>query len=444
MSFDAAALLQRLAELEALAAVPKRLIVAYSGGLDSTILAHLLAVTREQHGKALVLIHIDHGLQEASRSWAEFCQASAAAMGIDFVCERVAVERDSGVGPEAAAREARYQALAKHVSTTDWLLSAHHRDDQAETLLLNLLRGSGPAGLRAMPVMRKIGDGYLLRPLLGVRKEELRVCAQDAGLDWIEDPSNSDHGFDRNFLRANVMPALEQRWPHAAEKLTRSAELSGESADLLAELADIDIAAVRNGADRLSVSGLRRLSLARQKNLLRRAAVLAALPPPASRHLASMCTELLPAKSDAEPRVCWGGAEARRYRDTLYLLPRWRAPDYTDGSSLGGSGVAIGHGCGQLLLSPGKGPGLSQAVLEAGLSVRRRRGGEEIKLPGQSHTRKLKKLLQEERVVPWWRDELPLVYAGAALVAVADLWVAEHAFDVAGRAVEWRARPDLF
>ncbi len=444
MSFKSADLLQRLAELEGLTAPPKRFLIALSGGLDSTVLAHMLSTTRRQHGKSLTAIHVDHRMQADSRAWAGHCERFAAELDLEFACEVVSVDVDGGGGPEAAARDARYAALEKHVDDGDWLLSAHHEDDQAETLLLNLLRGSGPVGLAGMQAMRRFANGWLARPLLGASRDELVAYAAREELTWIDDPSNEDRGYDRNFLRSEVVPLLNKRWPHASAKLAHSAELARDAANLLAELAALDIGAIGGACDKLPVTALGAMSPSRQKNLLRHAVQIAGLPAPAAVHLQAIMEQLLPAREDAEPLVSWPGGEARRYRDTLYLQPTFRAASFASGTAFAAGGVLIGPGLGTLTLGPGDGPGLSEASLSQGLSVRRREGGEEIKPVGQAHTRKLKKLLQERGVLPWLRDQLPLVYSGDKLVAVADLWVAADAAAESGPVIHWRDRPDLY
>jgi tRNA(Ile)-lysidine synthase len=444
VSFDAADLLQRLAELEGRASPPKRFLIALSGGLDSTVLAHMLATTRQRHGKSLTVIHVDHRIQPDSQSWAGHCERFAQELELEFVCEVVRVAADGGDGPEAAARAARYAALETHVAAGDWLLSAHHEDDQAETLLLNLLRGSGPAGLAGMQAMRRFADGWLTRPLLGVSRDELVAYANREELNWIDDTSNEDSGFDRNFLRNEVLTILKTRWPHAGARLARSAALARDASNLLADLADLDIDASGGACNKLPVESLVDLSPSRQKNLLRRAAQVSGLPAPAAVHLQAIVEQLLPAREDAEPVVSWPGGEARRYRNTLFLQPTFRAASFESGTSFDAGGVPVGPGLGTLTLGPGDGPGLSEAILSQGLCVRRREGGEEIKPVDQVHTRKLKKLLHEAGVRAWLRDQLPLVYSGDKLVAVADLWLAADAVAENGPVIRWLDRPDLY
>ncbi len=445
MTFGPDVLLERLDALETIAGKPGRYLVALSGGLDSTVLAHALAQTRDRHGKRLLAIHVDHQLQAEASRWNDYCRELAGRFGIEFLAERVAVDLTGGSGIEAAAREARYAALALHVEDGDWLLSAHHRNDQAETLLLNLMRGSGPAGLAGIGAATPFAAGWLVRPLIDVSRTDLETYAAAHGLDWLDDPSNEDLRFDRNYLRHAVLPALERRWPGVIERLARSAELAGEAASMLEQLAAIDLRGLGNRATRIDVEGLVKLPEARQRNLLRHAIRRAGLPLPGAARLATVIDSVLQAKQDAQPLVEWPGGELRRYRGRLYLLPPLGQADWPPrGRALGQTPVALGEGMGTLRLESGAPRGLSAATVARGLSVRMRTGGEQIRPAGQAHTKKLKKLLQDESVVPWMRDRLPLVFAGDELVAVADLWVAAGTTSEPGTSVHWDGRPELY
>jgi tRNA(Ile)-lysidine synthase len=444
VTFSPARLLDRLGELESGSNKPDRYVIALSGGLDSTVLAAALAVTRDTHGKALLAVHVNHQLHAESTDWSEHCRQLADGLDIEFIAEVVDVDGASRSGLEAAARDARYKALAKHVHENDWLLSAHHQDDQAETLLLNLMRGSGPGGLAGIGALNRFTNGWLARPLIDVSRSALESYAAEAGLEWVVDPSNVDRRFDRNYLRHEVLPVLEERWPDVTRRLARSAELAGEAAAMLEDLAQLDLRAIADRPDRIDVDGLLRQSRMRQGNVLRYALRCAGLPLPGAARLAAVLDHLVPAKEDAQPVVAWAGVEIRRYRGRLYILPSAEAVSPTwDGSRLGSAPVELGHGMGRLSLASDAPLGLSDAVIAQGLSLHCRRGGEEIKLFNQIHTRKLKKLLQENGIVPWMRERLPLIYAGDQLVAVADLWVAAEAASEPGTAIVWHDRPAL-
>ena len=440
MTFSTGQLREQLAALETRAARPSRYVIAFSGGLDSTVLAH--ALVQAASGVDIVAVHIDHGLHADSGAWDAHCKAFAESIGIEYRCRNVTVQLESGKGPEASAREARYGALHAELGHGDWLLSAHHREDHAETLLLNLVRGSGPAGIAGIGAIRRFGPGWLARPLLDTDRASLVDYAAAHDLEWIEDPSNRDRRFDRNFLRHEILPRLRSRWPDIAARLQRSASHAGEAAALLADLADIDLAELGGRAERLPVDGLLGLSRARQKNLLRHALRLCGLSTPTALQLDRVLDDVLPARADARPHVAWPGASVRRYRNGLYLMPEILAESPTP-VPISGDHVTLGAGLGRLQFESGASRGIAPALFERGLRLAVRQGGEEIRPFGQAHTRKLKKLLQEEGVVPWMRDRLPLVYADDALVAVGDLWIAADAAAEPGVAVRWIDRPAL-
>ena len=442
MTFDSNDLSERLRALTA-GTPPVRWLVAYSGGIDSTVLLHALA--KSEKTEEVLAIHVDHGLHADSGQWEQHCQAFAASLGVDYAAQAVTVATKSQNGPEAAARRARYDAFLGLVRTGDCLLSAHHEDDQAETLLLNLMRGSGPAGLAGIGIQQSFGRGYLLRPLLGIPGDAIQEYAARHGLTWIEDPSNADSRFDRNFLRNEVVPKLTARWPAVANRLRRSAELVGESSELLNDLADIDLQSL-GMPQKLSISGLAELTAPRQRNVLRRAVRLCGLPSPPATRVYQVLNELLPARVDAQPLVEWDGACVRRYRDHLYVMsPLQRVDGDRDAGLLwsGSSTLSLGQGRGSLTLSAGVEEGIDPLLAEEGLTIRYRDGGETIRLGMQGHTKKLKKLLQEEGIVPWMRGALPLIFSGSKLVAVADLWIDADCVANPGLQVKWTDRPAL-
>ena len=439
MSFNPAILAEHLKELENEAGRPARYVIAFSGGLDSTVLAHALAQCSDV---PVLAIHIDHALQTDSADWSKHCAQIAAVLTIEFRSLRVDVQLESGKGPEAFARDARYAALHAELNDDDWLLSAHHREDQAETLLLNLIRGSGPAGVAGIGNIRRFGPGWLVRPMLNVDRADILQYATDQGLQWIEDPSNADRRFDRNFLRHDVLPRLKDRWPDIAARLQRSAGHAGEASQLLIELAAIDLEFLGSRPARLPIDGLTELSAARQRNVVRFALRGLGLSTPTAMQVERILNEVIPARVDAQPLVSWPGASVRRYRNGLYLMPENLA-EAIETTSISSEELELGAGLGTLHFEPGAEIGISPDLLSDGLTIRPRVGGEEFRLQGQSHTRKLKKLLQEEGVVPWMRDRLPLIYSGERLIAVGDLWLAEDAAARPGVAVRWTGRPAL-
>jgi tRNA(Ile)-lysidine synthase len=441
VTFDSNDLATRLRALTS-GKSPARWLVAFSGGVDSTVLLHALANSGTE--ASVVAIHIDHGLHAYSGQWEQHCREFAADLGVEFESRAVTVAEKPENGPEAAARRARYDAFLSLVRSDDCLLSAHHEDDQAETLMLNLMRGSGPAGLAGIGLRQSFGRGHLLRPMLGVSGEAILEYAERHGLSWIDDPSNTDSRFDRNFIRNEIVPKLAARWPAVSNRLRRSAELVGESSELLNDLADIDLDGLGT-PQKLSIKGLQKLSAPRQRNVLRRAVRLCGLPPPPATRLYQVIHELLPARADGQPLVVWAGAEIRRYRDALFVMPTHQIVGGEDTGILkpGGPSVCLGSGLGSLELIEGPGEGIDPKLAQHGLAIRYRGGGESIRISGQGPTRKLKKLLQEEGVVPWMRTGLPLLFVADRLVAVADLWVEADCVANPGLMVNWIDRPAL-
>ena len=444
MSFNSDVLLQALDALSTEAPPPRRYVIAFSGGLDSTVLLHALHAAAQSRGVPLLAVHIDHGMQAESAAWAEHCAAVAGQLGVEYAQQRVEVGLAGGKGPEAAARDARYAALATVLEDGDWLLSAHHQDDQAETLLLNLLRGSGPAGLAGIAGIRPFANGWLARPMLAVKQDELLEYAKANDLDWIDDPSNDNAEFDRNYLRHEVLPKIEARWPGAAERLHRSSRIAADAAAMLDDIAALDLEAVGGRVDRLELPALQALPERRQKNVLRYAIRQRGLAAPSAAHIDRVLAEVIKARVDAEPVLSWADVEIRRFRDRLYIL-RAKDRQATPQSLViaPGSTQVLGSGLGTLRLEQDSASGLDDKLVSRGLELRYRQGGEKIRPLDQSHTKTLKNLLNEASIVPWMRDRIPLLYAGEELVAVADLWLAQDAVRSPGVAVHWDDRPPL-
>lgn len=440
MSFDSQQLLHTLGSLTAEQDVA-RWLVAFSGGMDSAVLLHALANVESQ--TPVVAVHINHGLHDDADGWAENCRQTVEKLDLDFICRTVVVNAD-GVSLEAAARDARYAELSTLLSPGDFLLSAHHQSDQAETLLLNLMRGSGPAGLAGIGMSQRLGAGRLLRPLRDVSSDAIRDYATSHQLSWLDDPSNMDTRFDRNFLRHEILPRLTERWPAVARQLARSAELQGESNDGLVDLAAIDLASVGR-CDRLNITALQTLSQPRQRNLLRHAIRLSVLPSAPATRLEQILTELIPADADRQPLVSWAGAEVRRFRDEIFILPEAEpaAPPVTGIVTKASAPLELGPGLGALSVVPTMSYGIAPDLVEQGLELRFRCGGETLRIEPSGGTRKLKKLLQESDVLPWMRSKLPLFYVGERLVAVADLWVDARCRAEPGFRIDWRDAPTL-
>src|SRR3990167_11163376 len=278
----------------------RSLLVGLSGGVDSTVLLHALATARTEPNAGLRALHVHHGLHADADQWSEHCLRLCASLGVPCIIERVRVRRDSGHGMEGAARDARYAAFAQHLRAGESLVLAHHQDDQAETVLLRLLRGSGSEGLAAMRRQRSFADGVLLRPLLGLARPQLLAYANSHGLTWCDDPSNEDDGPDRNFLRRQVMPLLRQRWPQATGALAQSAALLADDSRLLGEEADrrLEDKIDRDDPTVLRIPALLQLDPAWRSRALQRWLDKQHLPPLRRRAYALIAEQLLSGSAD--------------------------------------------------------------------------------------------------------------------------------------------------
>lgn len=389
-------------------------LVGFSGGLDSTVLLHLLAGDPAQRARGLRALHVHHGLQAGADDWAAHCEALCRQLDVPLQMVRVEVANDSGQGPEAAARSARHAAFEQALRPGEWLALAHHLDDQAETFLLHALRGSGIDGLAAMRGWRRFAGGCLWRPLLHVPRAALLAHAERHHLRWIEDPSNARDDFDRNFLRLQVMPLLRERWPHAAAAFARSAALAAEAGDLLVDQQRDDLAAcLLAGTGALSVPVLAALPPPRRAGVLRAWIRQRGLPPLPANGVRMIERQLLPADHDRQAAFRWRSAQVRRWRDQLHALALaapW--PDHWQAGWDGRAPLPLPDG-GSLQL-------LGAPAFEQPLTVRARRGGERIVLPGRRHSHALKGLLQQAGLPPWQRQRLPLLCAGDEVLAAGD------------------------
>lgn len=401
----------------------RRYLVAYSGGVDSTVLLHIMVQLGARLDAVVEAVHIDHCLQPQSREWAEFCREVCAELGVGLHVESLDSKPARGESLEAWAREQRYSLMGRYLKVGDMLLTAHHQRDQAEGVLVQLLRGGGPHGVAGMPEHSLIGNGVLARPMLGIESSSVNGYAAYLGLRWIEDPSNTDQRYVRNFLRNQILPLLRRRWPSVDGTLSRASGWQAQAAQLLNELGEIDLEAVRQGSE-LNIELMQDLSAERQFNLLRHWIRCAELELPSERRLNEIAHSLLGGVSRSG-LVAWPGAEVRRYRDRLYLLkPR---PEHRSSSSQAWQiSVPLDLICGVLRAEESSGVGLSvRACADAPISVRFRGGGERGRLPGHAHHNTLKTLCQSAGIPPWERQRLPLVYVGEDLAAVADLWTFE-------------------
>ena len=444
MSFSPQRLREHLERsLREAGAAPGPCCIALSGGLDSTVL--LGALAEPAAGRApLRAIHVDHALHPDSARWSAHCRTLAERWGVPCEVVRVDARPAPGESPEAAARAARYAALAARLGPGEVLLTAHHGDDQLETVLLQWLRGGGLRAVAGMRAVMPFAAGWLARPLLGHTRDELHDWAVACGLDWLEDPSNADPRLDRNYLRLAVLPALRARWPAAARTIGRVAAQAAEALDLEAERVGTDLAEVAEG-ETLALARLAPLPPDRQRLVLRAWLRSLGLVPPARATLESLRHDMLVADAGRIPETRWPGAVVRRYRDRLYAaIPTvedaWRAGNWGPGTAFDLGGL------GRLELHAGSGEGISRGRLAGPLEVVPRPTGARFLPAGGAHRRDLRKWLQERGVLPWQRERLPCIRAMGEIVAIGDLACGGSLAASPGEPswrVVWHGRPAL-
>ncbi|MFW5450108.1 MAG: tRNA lysidine(34) synthetase TilS [Methylophagaceae bacterium] len=398
----------------------KKIWVAYSGGIDSHVLLHLLATANCSELESVSAIHIDHGLHADSERWAKHCTEVSANLAIDLCHLKVDVTEIDELGMEAAARKVRYQAFQKQLTHNDVLLTAQHQHDQAETLLLQLFRGAGPKGLSAMPQQLSLGESTIIRPFLNIPQQDILAYASQHQLRWIDDPSNAETRWNRNYIRHTIWPDIEQRWPSAAKTISRSAEHCADATELMDELAaqDLDSLVIEKTNDYLPIAQLLTLSPARQKNLLRHYIECKQFALPSTAGLQKVIDEVCQAKQDSNPVVSWQGVEVRRYQNQLYFMrPLVEHDSHQILQCTSLQDTALNNGD---ILTWGKVQlgGLSKQIITDGLTIRFRQGGEQIMPQGHAHHKTLKHLFQQWMVPSWQRDRTPLLYYGEELIAV--------------------------
>lgn len=409
----------------------RQLLVAFSGGLDSSVLLHLLVQLRHQQPDiTLRAVHVHHGLSRFADGWVAHCQQQCERWQVPLVVQHVQLEGRPG-GIEAAARSARYAAFAETLAADEALLTAQHLDDQCETFLLALKRGSGPAGLSSMAAQTRLGNNSLLRPLLATSRQQLEAYAQQHQLQWIDDDSNQDPRFDRNFLRLNVLPILNQRWPHFATATARSAELCAEQEQLLDELLAEQLAQLLDQDNSLAIAKLATCSAARRYALLRRWIGLLGVTMPARDGLHRLWQEVALSREDAEPQLQLGDYQIRRFRQRLYLLPLMAD---LSGKSLpwaNATQLVLPDELGTLYV--GEGGFQVRAPLEQeSVSIRFTAKGR-ARIVGRAGSRPIKKLWQELAIPPWQRERTPLLYYDEQLIAAVGVFITEEGQASAGQ-----------
>ena len=408
---------------------PDQYLIAYSGGLDSHVLLHVMTVLHAQGFPPCQAIHIQHGLQRVAADWAEHCQAVCQALDVPLQIEHLDLQPPAGASLEAVAREARYAALYRLAPPHSMLLTAHHADDQAETVLLQLLRGAGIQGLAAMPLCRPTPCGWHARPCLAVSRQGLQAYAEQHRLSWIEDPSNQDTDFDRNYIRQQVMPVIGARWPAASRTIARSANHLAATLPIIQAQTASDLADCVNAAGRLQVSALLALPLVRCQHVVRAWVRQSGHSVPNQAQLAEITDNMLHAATDAQPMVAWQDTLLRRFRDQLWLQTRPVPPAPSSETQLPWSAdcaeIILPPGCGILQRLPAR-EGIPDRFWQEGkVSIRWRTPGIRCQPRGRQGSRSFKQLCQTYAVPPWQRAYLPLIYQENRLIAVADVCLSE-------------------
>lgn len=415
----------------------KHYVVAYSGGVDSHVLLYCCSKLK----LPVRAVHVHHGLQAVADDWVRHCQTTCEQLSVPLDVVYVDAKQKQGQreSPEESARNARYQAFKNILTEGDCLLTGQHLNDQAETLLLQLFRTATSAGLASMPALKRLGDFLHVRPLLLFSRDEIVQFARQNTLRWVEDPSNEDSLFDRNFVRKSILPLLESRWPQAITQLSTVARLQSNNLSVQEDMAAIDLANVvvmkrsqltlntYEVVSLLSIGALKKLSTARLLNVLRYWIIQLANKQPTRNLLEEIATSLIESQQDANPVIIFSDYEFRKYQNQLYLLKKNIVVDNKtrfQWNPAATEALLIPHG--KLETIDRVGAGLQKKLYNEILTIGFRQGGESFHPQGRQHSQRLKKLLQEAGVPPWERDAIPLVYFNDELVAVVGLWISRH------------------
>ncbi len=401
-----------------------KVVLAFSGGVDSRLLLELLRRYQQEHAISCHAVYVHHGLSDNADDWADKCQLWAEQSGISCSIERVTLDINSGESIELLAREARYKALEKHIEHGDLLLTGQHADDQVETFLLALKRGSGPKGLSCMAESMPFAQGTLLRPLLTTRREQIEAIAQLSALDWVEDESNQDMRYDRNFLRHQVVPELSLRWPGLHQSVQRSASLCAQQEMLLDELLNDVFHRALQADLSLDITQLKSLSEPARARLLRMWLAKQHAHMPTQVQLGLIWKEVALAQQDANPKLKLKQGEVRRFQNKLYWitetpdLAEWQSTIHLD------LPLVLPAGLGELTLSStSEQANIALPPQPELLTVTFDPEGLSAHPETRNHSRKLKKLFQEYRVPSWLRRQTPILMYQGRVVAVADLFI---------------------
>ncbi len=411
------------------------LIVAFSGGRDSHVLLHALAQIQTQFNFNfnfnLNAIHVNHGLQPNAPKWASHCVELCEQYRIPFDVIELKLTIPPGESLEDIARQARYEAVAQKIHANHILLTAHTQDDQAETFLLQSIRGAGPKGLAGVAAWKKLGQGKLARPLLTVSRQSIALYAKKHKLQWIDDTSNSDLRFRRNFLRHEVLPVLDSLHPNVARCLARSATHCQQTQDLLDTYLAQELDIIRGEApNTLKIGPLAMLSPIKQQQIIRYWLGTLGFPLPSSKKLKELLLQMLTAKIDATPCVTWANVQVRRFQGIIsvsnlqpLLINTIKEINIHWPLHMHSSLTLPDGSVWRAILNKGKGIATQRLTKE--LSVRFRQGGERCQLAGKKHSQSLKKLFQSYGIPSWQRALLPLFYHDEKLISVGNLFICE-------------------
>jgi tRNA(Ile)-lysidine synthase len=400
-------------------------VIAFSGGIDSHVLLYLCAQANNPE-ISFRAIHINHGLQKEADSWSQHCKKVCEALDVPFLDIHVEIKSGQGESPEEAARKARYEALNAEIKTGECLLTAHHMGDQSETLLLQLFRGAGPAGLASMSAVRDAGGVLHARPMLEFTRAEIQSYALENKLNWIEDPSNEDIDLDRNLIRQKILPLIKERWQQVDVSLSQVAAQQQHMLEIIEDMARIDLASiVTEQPGVISIIDLNILSEARQLNVLRYWIREYGETGPTGKVLHQVIESVLTAAADAEPIVRWGRSEIRRYRNGLYLLPLIENNELKNTLWDPREKLVLEKNGIELTAGFEKQQGLRMELLDRKLEVRFRQGGEKIRPVGRKNKHSVKKLMQDAGIPPWERNRVPMIYDNDDLLCVCGYWLAD-------------------
>lgn len=427
------------------------LVVALSGGIDSMVLLRLASIYAKEKQLECIAVHVNHGLSQHAFDWEAACQAHCDVLSVPFYIERVQLVVSAQDSLEEVARKARYQVLEKYMQANSLLLTGQHQDDQVETFFLALKRGSGPAGLSSMPAFTALSSGYKCRPLLTVSRAEIEQYAQDNGLEWVEDESNQDTRFDRNFLRHEIVPNLVQRWSSFSSSVSRSAQLCAEQERLLSELLQPKLMAFQNTYQGISISQLESESELARNMLLRLWLKQFSIPLPSQIQLQILWNEVAKAKEDANPQLDLGAIQLRRFQDNLYCLPQYQ--DLSAWKKDLSDVLDLPDELGRLIFSTEvEEGGSNNKADDSSLLLRAPNQDEKVEVrfnvlgltvhpETRERSRKMKKLYQEYGIPSWQRSRLPMVFYNEELAAIAGLFVCRT---FSGKECEliWK-KPDL-